>query len=327
MAFPAIVTTNVYKLALFFGGGGQGWTENIYFAPGSVPSGTTEISQVEDALAKWGTAISKGMSARYSVKAGRYVLAAPLGVPINVAGAGRLVKTPSFPLPGTLPTTGVDAPWTDVYFDFYDATSSVRRVWTQSGILVSWTKFDVDGTIIPNTGISSLTTFRDALKAFMTTGTGGPVFANGVWLMRFRVKDPAVNPLYNVVGIDLTPDGRYFKYIVKPNNPNAPTVSWAAGMQITVRGVRLKCIKKVSGQGYITDVAANTPVAGQTTITTSKVNCCGALPVINPQPNWLFQQSTYRFTPIFDSILSGAGPHKRGKSTGQRAGRRGKACC
>lgn len=327
MAFPTPITTNVYKITLFFGGGGQGWTENIYFAPGNAAPGTTEQSVVEDAAAKLATAVSKGMSGRYTIKAGRYVLVAVAGVAQTGAGQGRLVKSPSFPTVGTLSTTGVDAPWTDVFFDFYDASNSVRRVWTQSGVLVNWTKFDADGTIIPNTNIQSLTAFRDSLKGFLTTGTGGPTFANGVWAMRYRVKDPAVNPLYNVKGIELTTDGRYFKYIVQLQNPNATPTAWAVGQQITIRGIRLKCIKKVSGQAYISDVAANTPVAGQTTITTSKLNCCGALPVINPQPNWIAQKSDYKFVAIFDSILAGAGPHKRGKSTGQRAGRRSKACC
>lgn len=318
MAFPAPLDPPIYKLSLIMKGGGQGWTENIYYKPGLTNTPAIERGNVEDALLKLAGVVAEGMRRPNEISKGRYALA-------TARGQGRL-KVNGFPITGVITNSQPDAPWTDIFLSVFDATSSIRRTWTQSGIPISWTVFSPGGDIVPGSP-ADLTAWVQRFKDFLTGQLPAVQLAQGTWALRFREKNPATNPLYKIVGMDVDDVSDTYKFVIIPDNPNAPTVTWAVGMQITIAGVRDKCLRKVNGQATIIKVETNTPVSGQTTITTSKPNCCGFIPTIKPTPKWKIQQSTFAFAAIDDVVLAGAGPHKRGKFIGQRAGRRSGTCC
>lgn len=315
--YPTPLTGKIWKVTLFLNSGVAGWSESHYVQLPTSGSGSdqTKISALITALVrtrKWGlNGISSIVDARYK--------------DVETKGRGQLLGGVLFPANGTTdPGGSTEVPQVSIESRAYDATSGVRSVQALHGLNSTWVQF-VAGKPEPNPMAPSLATFTLAWQRLLIEGKDNNNTVVGTFAMRYRVKDPTVNPQMQLYDIRINTDGTLNFYY-----QGAGVIP--VGTAFVVVGPRIKCWPKIAGT-YTSaggEVDPNPPpgVTGIGWIVhTYKKPCCAKPSDLGLKPTWYLQRATYAYAAISYVELPRIVNKKVGRPFGGSAGRAKGRCC
>jgi hypothetical protein len=265
------------------------------------------------------------MTIDFSIEAFRYA-------DVTIPGNSNLIVPDSWPVKGNynggvIPAENDPAASnTGTQVKLQDSTSTVRRNEIYRGIPVSF----ISNTInTPNkiNQVGAFTTFLEDLLNWFKFGSTNPNIQIATVNLRYFVKDPAVNPWFNVTLVSKDPTTGFISLTAYNDTPN-PVVNlpWSQGTLVRLSGIRLKCARKLTGYARVFSFAVDTTVTpSKYTIVLCKPFCCAGQPLLCPSMGKL-QLATFGYTKITNVNSQIIATRKTGRPFRLRPGRVLRCC-
>lgn len=273
-SYPPPLGGNPYKFTVFNNYAQWGWTDTFYYSSDKIFSD----QDLKIAATQLASQLRQKNATGVSIPAVRVTALEGTDPLLKSAQQTTFFTSDDMGLPPVPAGFNIDSPWNAGLFTIPDRSGTYKRPWLVRGFIPAWSS-PIPG-VVPATAVSpNLLTWKNTFstKVFGQTATGGQAATvfTGIFSMKGVIKNPTFTLPTDIVTMDFTPTGNYFRFTFKPpagwsNRPDI-TGPWV-GQWIVIRGMKFRCGKGPNGKSQITDVTSLSGGVFQVTI--NKRWCC-----------------------------------------------------